>query len=52
MDDAEREWRAHTTQIAKIDSENKMNCKEYQVVTNTIEEAIRLNNCKFADEHQ
>ena len=38
------------TQIACIDLENEQNCKEFQVMMNTIEEVILLNNCKFTRE--
>ena len=38
MNDAEREWRAHMTQITRIDMENEQNYKEFQVITNTIED--------------
>ena len=48
MDDTEWEWKAHTTQIARINQENETNYKEFQVVMNTIEEAILKNNHKFA----
>ena len=50
MDNVEREWRAHMTQIAHIDLENEQNCKEFQVMMNTIEEVILLNNRKFTRE--
>ena len=50
MDNVEREWRAHMTQIARIDLENEQNCKEFQVMMNTIEEVILLNNRKFTRE--
>lgn len=50
MDDAKREWRAYGTQIAKIDKENKKNHKDFQVVINTIKEAILKNNHQFTDE--
>ena len=44
----EWEWRAHSTQIAKINQENEQNCKDFQIVTNTIEEVILKNNHQFA----
>ena len=50
MDDAKQEWRAHTTQITKIDSDNEQNHKDFQAVMNNIKEAILSNNCWFTEE--
>ena len=51
MDDAEREWWALQSQVIKVDGENEANHKEFQVVTNTIEEAIVGNN-QFAEDYE
>ena len=48
MDDVEREWRAHSTQMAGIEADAKKNCQKSLVTTNTIKEAILKNNCHFA----
>ena len=52
MDGSEREWRALQSQVIKVDSKNKSNRKEFQMVMNTIEEAIIGNNCKFAKDYE
>ena len=52
MDNAKREWRALQSQVMKVNGENKANHKEFQVVTNTIEEVIVSNNHKFAKDYK
>ena len=66
MDDAEQEWRAHGTQIWRIEADAEKNQQEVLTTTNQIEEAVMKNNCIFtkkweltheqikhwADEHQ
>ena len=52
MDDTKREWRALQLQVIKADGENEANCKEFQVVTNTIKEVIVGNNRKFAEDYK
>ena len=39
-------------QVIKVDSENELNWKEFQMVTNTIEEVIVGNNHKFATDYK
>ena len=48
MDDAEREWRAHGTQIHQIEADAKKNRAETLSTMNQIEEAIMENNCIFS----
>ena len=45
MDDAEVEWRAHTTQIHRIEKHHQ----EVLTTTNTIEDAIQKNNVIFGE---
>ena len=44
MDDAEVEWRAHTTQICHIEADTEKHRQEVLVTTNAIEDAIQKNN--------
>ena len=48
MDDAEVEWRAHTTQIHRIEADAEKNCQEVLTMTNIIQHAIEKNNIIFA----
>ena len=48
MDDAEREWRAHGTQICQIEADTKKSCQETLSTTNRIEDAIMENNHIFS----
>ena len=48
MDDAEREWRAHRTQICRIKADTEKNSQEVLATTNQIEEAVLQNNHIFA----
>ena len=48
MDDAEVEWRAHTTQIRHIEADAEKHRQEVLTTTNTIEDAIQKNNVIFA----
>ena len=47
MDDAEVEWRAHTTQIRRIEADAEKHRQEVLTTTNTIEDAIQKNNVIF-----
>ena len=49
MDDAEVEWRAHGTQIKRIEADAEKNQQEVLATTNHIEEAILKNNWIFAE---
>ena len=49
MDDAEVEWRAHTTQICRIEADTEKHHQEVLTTTNTIEDAIQKNNVIFGD---
>ena len=49
MDDAEREWRAHGTQIHRIEVDTKKNQQEVLTTTNGIQDAIKKNNVIFAE---
>ena len=48
MDDAEVEWRAHTTQIRCIEADTKKHRQEVLTTTNVIQDAIEKNNVIFA----
>ena len=47
MDDAEREWRAHGTQIHQIKADAEKNYQEVLTMTNGIQDAIEKNNMIF-----
>ena len=49
MDDAEVEWRAHTTQICHIEANTEKHHQEVLTTTNTIEDAIQKNNMIFGE---
>ena len=49
MDDAEVEWRAHTTQIRRIKADAEKHCQEVLMTTNTIEDVIQKNNVIFGE---
>ena len=49
MDDAEVEWRAHTTQIRHIEADIEKHHQEVLTTTNTIEDAIQKNNVIFRE---
>ena len=49
MDDAEVEWRAHTTQIRRIEADAEKHRQEVLTTTNTIEDAIHKNNMIFGE---
>ena len=49
MDDAEVEWRAHTTQIRRIEADAEKYRQEVLTTTNTIEDAIQKNNVIFGE---
>ena len=49
MDDAEVEWRAHTTQIHCIEADTEKHRQEVLTTTNTIEDAIQKNNVIFRE---
>ena len=49
MDDAEVEWRAHTTQIRCIEADAEKHRQEVLTTTNTIEDAIQKNNVIFGE---
>ena len=49
MDDAEVEWRAHTTQICRIEADAEKHRQEVLTTTNTIEDAIQKNNVIFGE---
>ena len=48
MDDAEVEWRAHTTQIRHIEADTEKHRQETLTTTNIIQDAIKKNNVIFA----
>ena len=43
------EWRAHTTQIRRIEADAEKHCQEVLMTTNTIEDAIQKNNVIFRE---
>ena len=45
----EVEWRAHTTQIRRIEADAKKHQQEVLTTTNTIEDAIQKNNVIFGE---
>ena len=49
MDDAKVEWRAHTTQICRIEADAEKHRQEVLTTTNTIEDAIQKNNVIFGE---
>ena len=49
MDDAKVEWRAHTTQIRRIEADAEKHRQEVLTTTNTIENAIQKNNVIFGE---
>ena len=49
MDDAEVEWRAHTTQICRIEANAEKHRQEVLTTTNTIEGVILKNNVIFGE---
>ena len=49
MDNAEVEWRAHTTQIRCIEADAEKHRQEVLTTTNTIEDAIQKNNVIFGE---
>ena len=49
MDDAEVEWRAHTTQIRRIEADTEKHRQEVLTTTNEIEDAIQKNNIIFSE---
>ena len=49
MDDAEVEWRAHTTQICRIEADAEKHRQEVLTTTNTIEDTIQKNNVIFRE---
>ena len=49
MDDAEVEWRAHTTQICHIEADTEKHHQEVLTMTNTIEDTIQKNNAIFGE---
>ena len=49
MDDAEVEWRAHTTQIRRIEADAERHHQEVLTTTNAIENAIQKNNVIFGE---
>ena len=49
MDDAEVEWRAHTTQIRHIEADTEKHRQEVLTTTNNIEDAIQKNNVIFGE---
>ena len=48
MDDAEVEWRAHTTQLRRIEADAEKHQQEVLTTTNVIQDAIEKNNVIFA----
>ena len=48
MDDAEVEWRAHTTQICRIEADAEKHRQEVLMTTNVIQDAIKKNNIIFS----
>ena len=49
MDDAEVEWRAHMTQIRRIEADAKKHQQEVLTTTNVIQDAIETNNIIFSE---
>ena len=49
VDNAEVEWRAHTTQIHHIEADAEKHRQEVLTTTNTIEDAIQKNNVIFGE---
>ena len=49
MDDAEVEWRAHTTQIHHIEADAEKHRQEVLTTTNVIQDAIKKNNIIFSE---
>ena len=49
MDDAEVEWRAHTTQIRRIEADTEKHQQEVLTTTNMIQDAIEKNNVIFSE---
>ena len=49
MDDAEVEWRAHTTQIHHIEADAEKHRQEVLTTTNVIQDAIEKNNIIFSE---
>ena len=49
MDDAEVEWRAHTTQICHIEANAEKHRQEVLTTTNIIQDAIEKNNVIFSE---
>ena len=49
MDNAEVEWRAHTTQIHRIEADTEKHHQEVLMTTNTIEDTIQKNNVIFGE---
>ena len=47
MDNAEVEWRAHTTQIRHVEADAKKHRQEVLMTTNIIQDAIEKNNVIF-----
>ena len=43
------EWRAHITQIRRIESDAKKHCQEVLTMTNVIQDAIEKNNIIFSE---
>ena len=52
MDDSKKEWRALRLQVIKVDRENESNWKEFQMVMNTIKEAIVGNSHMFTADYE
>ena len=48
MDDVEVEWRAHTTQICRIEADTEKHRQEVLTTTNVIQDTIEKNNVIFA----
>ena len=49
MDDAEREWRAHGTQICQIEVDAEKNHQEVLTTTSVIQDTIKKNNVIFSE---
>ena len=49
MDDAEVEWRAHTTHIRRIEVDAEKHQQEVLTTTNVIQDAIKKNNVIFSE---
>ena len=49
MDDAEVEWRAHTTQICRIEVDVEKHRQEVLTTTNMIQDVIEKNNVIFSE---